>query len=210
MYPRSTERGTPMWLIAAIGIITVIGLYSIWSGVTRFLDAGGNLNAAATIQVANITQTQAQLSIDLATPIPIPTRTPVRPCLDFKVSAPLAIIRDCAKLTCTTRQTMLPQGSLVCVWGTAPESTSWYQVNMRPTGMFPDIAYMSRDVLYALNPTSYPTRTFTPLPSVTPLPTARPSATAAISPTPAPSATAPALSLSPLLPTVTANSTSAS
>ena len=177
MYPRSSEGGTPIWLVAAIGIILVIGVYSVWSGLTRFLSANGNINAQVTVQAANTTQTEAQLAIALATPIPIPTTTPMRPCQDFRVSAPIAIVRDCAKSNCPTREVKLTQGALVCVYGTAPESTSWYQVNMRPTGIFPDIAYMSRDVLYALNPTPFPSRTYTPLPTVTPMPAPRQTAT---------------------------------
>ena len=177
MYPRSSEGGTPVWLVAAIGIILVIGVYFVWSGLTSFMSAHGNINAQVTVLAANATQTEIQLAIDLATPIPIPTKTPMRPCQDFKVSAPIAIVRDCARANCPTREAKLSQGALVCVYGTAPESTSWYQVNMRPTGIFPDIAYMSRDVLYALNPTPYPSRTYTPLPSVTPLPAPRLTAT---------------------------------
>ena len=203
MYPRSSESGTPVWLIVAIGVILVIGVYFVWSGLSRFFTANGNINAQVTAQAANATQTEAQMAIDLATPIPIPTKTPMRPCQDFRVYPPVAIVHDCAKLSCATRQAMLTQGTLVCVWGTAPESTSWYQINMRPTGMFPDIAYMSRDVLYALNPTPYPTRTFTPLPSVTPMPTARTTPTVRLVVTP------PVDNSSPVIfPTVTSTSAS--
>jgi hypothetical protein len=206
MYPRSSDGGTPIWLMAAIGVALVIGVYFVWSGLTRFMSANGNINAQVTAQAANATQTEAQLAIDLATPIPILTKTPTRPCLDFRVYPPVAIVHDCAKMSCATRQAMLTQGMLVCVWGTAPESTSWYQVNMRPTGMFPDIAYMSRDVLYALNPTPYPSRTFTPLPSVTPPPSVIPQPTARVSPTP--TATVLVATASPFLPTVTMVGTS--
>lgn len=171
----------PGWLVVLIGMGLVIGAYLIWGGLMQFFSASGNLAAPVTAQAANAaSQTQDQALI-LATPVPLPTATPVRPCQDFRVTVVKAVARDCAKLTCATLEVMYPQGTVICVYGVDPTATDWYVVNLRPTSSFPDIAYMSNNVLYPVNPTPHPTHTFTPLPTitmvtplhVTPTPTAR-------------------------------------
>ncbi|MHB8625704.1 MAG: hypothetical protein ACYDBJ_20390 [Aggregatilineales bacterium] len=158
----------PAWLVVLIGMGLVIGAYLVWGGLMQFFNASGNITAPITAQAAKAaSQTQDQAVI-LATPIPIPTATPVRPCLDFRVNVVKAVARDCAKLTCATLEVLYPQGALICVYGVDPTATDWYIVNLRPTSSFPDIAYMNSNVLYAVNPTPYPTRTFTALPTITP------------------------------------------
>ncbi len=157
----------PAWLVVLIGAALVIGAYLVWGGLMQFFSASGNITAPITAQAASAaSQTQDQ-AIVLATPIPIPTATPVRPCLDFRVNVVKAVARDCAKLTCATLEVLYPQGALICVYGVDPTATDWYIVNLRPTSSYPDIAYMNSNVLYAVNPTPYPTRTFTALPTIT-------------------------------------------
>jgi len=168
VYPRSTGSRVPGWLAVLIGMGLVIGAYLVWNGLMQFFSASGNIAAPITAQAANAaTETQDQVLI-LATPVPLPTATPVRPCQDFRVNVIKAVARDCAKLTCATLDTMYPQGTLICVYGVDPTATDWYIVNLRPTSSFPDIAYMNSNVLYPVNPTPHPTRTFTALPTITP------------------------------------------
>lgn len=157
----------PAWLVILIGMGLVIVAYLVWGGLMQFFSASGNITAPITAQAASAaSQTQDQ-AVSVATSIPIPTATPVRPCLDFRVNVVKAVARDCAKLSCATLDVMYPQGALMCVYGVDSTATDWYIVNLRPTSSFPDIAYMNSNVLYAVNPTPYPTRTFTPLPTIT-------------------------------------------
>jgi len=186
MYPRAPNGGTSIWLYAAIGVALVIGLYLIWNGLMVFLSAGGNLTSPATARAASLASQTQQVVYEVATPIPLPTATPTVPCQDFQVrgSVVKAIVRQCAKMTCATLDTMLSGGTWVCVFGVDPTATDWYIVNLDPTSIFPQIAYMNRSILYPLNPTAYPSPTFTALALPTITPTIAPRVTATPSPTP--------------------------
>ncbi len=191
MYSRGTGKGTPIWLVIVISVLIVFGGYSVWSGLLRFLNANGNI--AVTIQAEGAQPPDDNIPTE--PPYSRPTATTFKPCLDFRVNVVKARVRECAKDTCATLETMLSQGALVCVYGPAAGATDWYQVNIRPTSVFPQIAYMHSSVLDAVNPTKKPTRTFTPLPTVTPIPTLKPTRTPTAPPTDTPNAkTAPAKS----------------
>ena len=157
----------PGWLVVLIGMSLVVAVYLIWGGMMQFFSASGNISAPVTAQAASAVRETQDQALILATPVPLPTETPVRPCHDFRVTVIKAVARDCAKLTCATLDVMYPQGAVLCVYGVDPTATDWYIVNLRPTSSFPDIAYMSNNVLYPVNPTPHPTRTFTPLATIT-------------------------------------------
>ncbi len=183
MYQRGTGSGTPIWLIVLVGMLVVFGGFFIWSGLLRFLNASGDITAPVTAQAASAAQ-QDQASASASEPIPtIPTETPVRPCQSFRVNVVKARVRECAKDTCATLETMYSEGAVVCVYGVAPAATDWYEVNLRPTSVYPQIVYMHTSVLDAINPTRRPTRTATALPTVTLIPTLRPSRTPSFTPT---------------------------
>lgn len=185
MYPRSSTR-TPTWLVVLGAAVFVFGGFTLYSGVLNFLSGGGNITSPATATSASaLEQTQQALNqpvpADMTIQIPtrLPTRTPIPPCLEFRVIVVRARVRDCPKDTCPTQDAMLSQGATVCVFGTVPEATDWYQVNLRPDSSYPEIAYMHESVLEAVRPTVRPTRTPTGarLATVTPIPTASPTRT---------------------------------
>ncbi len=191
MYPRSNGGGPPVALIIVGGMLLVFGGYFVWNGLVSFMSAQGDITAPVTQQAnALIAQTQAIQAIP--SPIVFPSATPPRICLDFRVSVVKARVRDCPKDSCTAHDTLYSQGALMCVYGPAPGATDWYEVNLRPTGSFPQIGYMSSSVLYAVNPTHRPTMTFTPLPTVTPVPITptTPTASATVMSLPNPPSTA--------------------
>lgn len=185
MYPRN-ETKTPIWLVVLGAAVFVFGGFTLYTGVLNFLSGGGNITSPATATSASaLEQTQlalipTTLSVDsIQIPTRLPTRTPLPPCLEFRVVVVKARVRDCPKDTCPTQDTMLSQGATVCVFGTVPEATDWYQVNLRPDSSYPEIAYMHASVLDAVRPTVRPTRTppGERLATVTPVPTASPTKT---------------------------------
>lgn len=186
MYPRSSTR-TPVWLVVLGAAVFVFGGFALYTGVLNFLSGGGNITAPATATSAiALEQTNVALNrpispdeVTLQIPTRLPTRTPLPPCLEFRVVVVKARVRDCPKDTCPTQDTMLSQGATVCVFGTVPEAPDWYQVNLRPDSSYPEIAYMHESVLDAVRPTVRPTRTPTGvrLATVTPIPTASPTRT---------------------------------
>ncbi len=183
MYPRSSGTKPPVGLIVIGGVLFIFGAYFLWNGFISFMGASGNISAPITA-AANTLAAQTQLSNDVVpTYAPPASSTPLKPCQDFRVNVVKARVRECPKDSCAALDTLYSQGALMCVYGPAPNVTGWYQVNLRPTGSFPQIAYISANVIYPLNPTRLPTRTFTPLPTVTPAPTQKPTAAPKLSAT---------------------------
>jgi hypothetical protein len=101
---------------------------------------------------------------------PIPTRTSVPPCQDFVVTAPEAIIRECASTNCAIAGTRR-EGQVVCVLQRDYENDEWYILDLDDSQFFTSPAYMHESVLRPLSPTLTPSTTSTPMPTVTPLPT---------------------------------------
>jgi hypothetical protein len=186
MYPRSSTR-TPVWLVVVGAAVFVFGGFTLYNGVLNFLSGGGNITAPVTAtSVSALEQTQQALNQPapnsgdtIQIPTRLPTRTPIPPCVEFRVIVIKARVRDCPKDTCPTQDSLLSQGAKVCVIGVVPEATEWYQVNLRPDSSFPELAFMHESVLEAVRPTARPTRTPTGerLPTVTPIPTASPTRT---------------------------------
>jgi hypothetical protein len=187
MYQRS-ERSTPVWVTVLGGLLFVFGGFALYSGVLSFLNGGGDITApitrtAAYVEQATREQAEARLQqYGRATFTPIPSRTAVPPCQDFRVNVIKAKVRECPSETCPTLEAMVSQGNLVCVVGAVPNANQWYQINLRPNSTYPDFGYMHNSVIDAVRPTPRPTRTPTGLPTVTAVPTLRPTRT----PTPLP------------------------
>jgi hypothetical protein len=179
MYQRGSTK-TPFWVAALGGMLFVFASYLLYAGFLTFLTSGGDITAPATATAASAAQATGyalnqapEVGAQGTARIPtrLPTRTTVPPCQDFVVSVVKARVRECAKDTCTSLDTMLSQGQIVCVLGPAAGAVDWYQVNLRPDQLYPEIAYMHSSVIDAVRPTSRPSRTPTGLPTVTPLPT---------------------------------------
>jgi hypothetical protein len=186
---RSTNSGPPAWLVFLMGIALVFGVYYLWSGFQEYLSTGG-LGAAEATNRAMTVIPPTQEAADAEAPsfsesgfTAVPSATEIPPCMDFAVSVPSAIVRA-QPSTNSAILDSLSQGETVCVRGQEANG-DWYVIDRNPNTRRLETAYMSSDIIEAVNPTPTPTQTLTPAPSVTDAPTLTPSRT----PTPRPTAT---------------------
>jgi hypothetical protein len=180
------QSNSPAWLVFLVAVAVILGGYYLWQGFRAYLQSGGlgimestqqaQIMATAT---ANRLQTLPQLETTLR-----PTFTPIPECKQFVVSVPSAIVRERASTSAPIVTSWL-QGTLVCMIDRAPTDSEWYVVDGNPETRRIEFAYMHETVIEAVNPTSTPSRTPTPLSTVTPLPTG----TITRTPTPVPTAT---------------------
>ncbi|NWF67851.1 MAG: SH3 domain-containing protein [Chloroflexi bacterium] len=199
--PRGTDR-TPSWVVFALSVALVFGLYYIGIGVRDYFTSGG-LGVAEATQRAEIVNTatavQAQIRQSRATPVP--SFTPIPECTPFVVIVERAIVREAPSINAPI-VTQWSLGSEVCVLGRVSPGSEWYQIDENPSTRRIDAAYMREDLIEAVNPTPTPSLTYTPPPTITstpsptatptpePLPTATPNPNASATPTATPTPTA--------------------
>jgi hypothetical protein len=172
MYQRRNNFSYLFTIAAAL--LFVFGGYYVWRGMIGFLDNRGNITADVTAAALRQTQSVAIPTLGSVMSIDniIASPTPKRPCFDFRVSVPRANIRECPRNTCSILGSP-EQDTRICVYGGAEGFRGWYEINTAPNSLEPRIGYMHESVITPLNPTSTPTRTFTPLPTITSVPTER-------------------------------------
>ncbi len=194
MYSRQSKN-FPTGLIILAGMLLVFGGYYVWRGMMDFLDSSGNITAPATsTALARLTITLGaqtdEPTVNFIAPV-LATKTPARPCQEFRVNVVRARVRECPKDSCNT--VVLPgQGAKICVLGSVPSAPDWYEINLSPDDTIPQIGYMHNSVLDPANPTPRPTRTPKPLATVTPIPSETPTRTPTPLPTHTPNPAAPA------------------
>ncbi len=171
-YRDPMRSGPPLWLVLLVAAMLVFGGYFVWTGVRNYLAAGMRGIAEATEVSRAAATASAPPTRDLRF-TPAPTRTPVPPCQEFVVTAPEAIIRECAGLNCPVHG-VVHQGDIVCVLERDYVNAEWYIIDLDESDFFTELAYMHQSVIRAANPSPTPTITMTPLPTVTPLPTSTP------------------------------------
>lgn len=180
-YRSSGQSGPPAWLVILVGAALVFGGYFIWIGVRNYMRgafaAVTPLTPAAQTPVAT-----GLLPTDLPRFTPVPTRTPVPPCQEFRVVVPEAIVRECASTRCAVAGTRR-EGEVICVLERDYMASDWFIVDLDDSQFFTTLGYMHESLLQPVNPTPTPSITSTPLPTLTPLPSNTPL------PTPAPSNT---------------------
>lgn len=185
--PPRRGGGPPAWLIFLIAGALVFGGFYVFQGFQTFLRTGGLGVEEAT---------QRAVIVSSATAVRVPTRsdgvmtlrpsaTPVPECMDFRVTAPNAVVRDTPSFNGATL-TGYNAGTIVCVLSQEGE---WYAIDTDRQTRRPELAYMHESVVEAVNPTLTPTRTYTPLPTVTELPTLSPTPTLSPEPSIEPSET---------------------
>ncbi len=168
--------GPPTWLVFIIGIAFVFGVYYLWQGAQAFLSTGLSVLESTEQAIEQVTSTAVRfIEIQTNAPTPLPTFTPVPPCLDFVVDVPSGIMRE-LPTTNSNIVEALDEGEVVCVIQREGD-TEWYLIDRNPRTNRVDSAYMRDDIIRALNPTLTPSKTFTPAPTVTPTTTLTPSDT---------------------------------
>jgi hypothetical protein len=179
------QNRMPAWLVSLIGIALVFGLYYLWIGLRDFMATGGLGILEATEQAAEVsTATAERIQIQQAPITPLPSFTPVPECQDFVVVSEIrANLRGSPSMNGPLVGSVLP-GDTVCVLE-RDSNPDWYVLDLSPEVRRIERAYISADLVEAVNPTPTPSNTFTPLPTVTPVPTD----TATITPSPAPTDT---------------------
>lgn len=178
---RRSRSGPPAWLVFLVAVALVFGGYYLIRGAQDFLRTGGlgvqEATARAQIIASATADREARIPTQSGAIELIPTGTPPPACIDFRVVVSSARVRaspDGAVLT------GFPQGTLVCVISRAESNSAWYLIDQNPRTRRIDEAYISENVIEAVNPTPTPSRTPTPLPTVTSMPV---SATPTITPT---------------------------
>lgn len=187
--PRGTG-GLPPWVVFLVAVALVFGGFYLVRGVQDFMRTGGLGVSEATARAQMISTATAVRVTRMATSgfTPLPTGTPIPECIDFRVTASNAIVREQPSFNAPIT-TSFNGGTLVCVLGRAEQNAEWYVIDADRTTRRRETAYMHESVIEAVNPTATPTRTPTPsrtptpLPSVTPLPDA-PIAPPSVTPTP--------------------------
>ena len=167
--------GPPAWLIVLIAGALVFGGFYLFQGFQTFIRTGG---------LGVVEATQRAVVVSSATAVRVPTRsdavmtlrptaTPIPECMDFRVTAANAVVRQSPSFNGAT-VTGYPAGTIVCVLSHEGE---WYAIDTDRQTRRPELAYMHESVIEPVNPTPTPPRTYTPLPTVTELPTLTPSPT---------------------------------
>jgi hypothetical protein len=159
-------------MFALIGILVLSGGYYVLRGFANFVESGGTGILATPTNVALFELTHSSSdainTLDFLNSTSA-TAKPARICQDFKVKVAKARIRQCPSETCDTVE-FSDLGSIICVYGAAPDATDWYEINADPKDPVIEISYMHKSVLVPANPTSTPKPTLN-LPTVTALPT---------------------------------------
>lgn len=175
------RNGSPRWMKAVIGVLILIGGFTILRGVMTFIETDGTMITAPTVTavaqvILNRTGSPRGATLDFTNVSKVPL-TPTRTCQLFRVKVVKARIRDCPKESCETIS-LPPQGTTICVYGTVAAAPDWYEINTTPDDPFYRPAYMHQSVLAAENPTPKPLKlpTVTAVPVKPTLPTSSPTA----------------------------------
>lgn len=188
---RRSAGGTAM-IGGLIAAMMVFGLYSLWRGMLGYIESGGDIlsGVTATVISERFTTATSEALDTIIAPLEfsLPTKTPQRECLDFRVTVIRARIRSCPQNTCET-VVQVPQNQIICVYAPAVENAEWYEVNIDPLEPLTRIGFMHETVIEAVEPTPKPTRTPLPTDTVEPTRTPRPSVTPSPAPTERPTAT---------------------
>ncbi len=188
------HSGPPTWFILLLGVAIVFGLYYMWLGLRNFMASGVSVAGSTHQAIVRNTATAVRiLEIEVNAPSPLPSLTPIPPCLDFEVRVPIAIVRKGPDISSGILGSKR-EGEVVCVISAVPD-TEWYLIDERPLTRRIESVYMHRDIVRALNPTA--------IPSKTPIPTATRTPTRAPTPIEAPPTAAAAQADQPRLPTPT-------
>lgn len=163
--------GPPSWLIFLVAVALVFAVYYLWTGLRDFMATGGLGIAEATSQAQVVsTSTAERIQADMALITPLPTMTPLPECQDFQVISDVnANVRANPSTNSAILETFSP-GEILCVIGRA-ENNDWYILDLNPLTRRIETAYISANIVRAVNPTPTPTVTFTPPPTITPEPT---------------------------------------
>lgn len=187
--PYRRSSGLPSWLVFIIAIALVMGGYYLWLGLQNFLQTSGLGVVEATQRAELIDTATAQLrptqrgTVMLGATL-LPTPTPIPECMDFTITANIAILRSAPSQTGEVLA-QLPAGEVVCVLGDEERGEfKWYLIDQNRRTNRIEEAYMREDLLEAVNPTLTPSQTMTPAPTVTDMPTATPTETPEPSNTP--------------------------
>jgi hypothetical protein len=165
-----------------MAVVLVFGGYLVWTGIIEWMEKGSGKVVAQATQQAEATDTAARRP----TFIIFPSHTPLPTCQTFYVDVTSAFVRQCPEFDCKDKALLRYQAE-VCVYSRAsrvefPNADApdeWYEIDLDPGAIFPEIGYMHESVIKPRFPTPRPTRTFTPLPTITetPPPTLAPSPT---------------------------------
>ncbi len=183
-YRSSGQGGPPAWLVILLGAALVFGGYFIWVGVRNYMRGA----FAAITPLTPAVQTPVAtglLPTDRPRFTPVPTRTPVPACQEFRVVVTEAIVRECASTRCAVATTRR-EGDVVCVLQRDYTDAEWFIVDLDDSPFFTTLGYMHESLLRPLNPTPTPSITNTPLPTLTPLPSNTPLPTPVPTDTPNP------------------------
>ncbi len=170
------ESKSPTWFAVIVAVLFVFGGYFIWRGFLSWADANFSFTAPspAAPSISNSAKTvTAQTNVIAQTMTFAARPSPTSSCQQFRVKVLRARVRECPKDTCNT--IALPeQGAVFCVYRLAPQTTDWYEVNLKPDDPIGELGYMSVSVLSPVNPTPRPSPTLN-LATVTLVPTPSPS-----------------------------------
>ncbi len=179
MYPRrqpgygnSRHGGPPTILLLLVVGALVFGAFFLLQGLRNFTASGGQDSAQATQEsAASLTEIAAVDADRFATQTARPTPTPIPPCQDFTIRAPMANLRAAPNIDAEALD-RLPEGTEICVIQPAAPGEEWHLIDRNPNTRRVEPGYMHISVLRALRPTPRPTASATPitLATITPQP----------------------------------------